>query len=382
MPVDPSIQVLLDSMAGSDTPDLSDMSVPDARAMMAMLTVVDGEPEPVDDVTDPDDPRARGRHPGAHLPQRRARAAAGAGLVPRRRLGDRRPRERRPDLTQAGQPIRRGRRVGRLPAGPRAPVPRRGRTTAGPRSSGWRPTRPSIGGDPDRLAVGGDSAGGNLAAVVAVKASQSGGPALRHQLLVYPAVDLTASFPSIDSNGEGYLLTKKSMLWFMDHYLGDGATRKDPLVSPAVRRRPLRRGSGHRVHRRVRPAARRGRGLRGAPLRVRRRLRLPLLRRHDPRLLRHGRPSPRSPSRPWTRPAPASAPPSPSRPLPPFRNWASAYSESDGFHAQFAGVGRRAQSLKAGRTSRPISSIDCITLSWGILNGLTRQSSRSQPAAS
>ena len=47
----PSIQVLLDSMAGSDTPELSDMSVPDARAMMAMLTVVDGEPEPVDDVT-------------------------------------------------------------------------------------------------------------------------------------------------------------------------------------------------------------------------------------------------------------------------------------------------------------------------------------------
>ncbi len=46
-------------MAGSDTPDLSDMSVPDARAMMAMLTAVDGEPEPVDDVTTQDDPGSR-----------------------------------------------------------------------------------------------------------------------------------------------------------------------------------------------------------------------------------------------------------------------------------------------------------------------------------
>jgi len=55
---------------------------------------------------------------------------------------------------------------------------------------------------------------------------------LRHQLLVYPAVDLTLSFPSIDENGEGYLLTKDSMVWFWDHYLraaGDGA---EPYASP------------------------------------------------------------------------------------------------------------------------------------------------------
>jgi acetyl esterase len=88
-----------------------------------------------------------------------------------------------------------------------------------------------IGGDATRLAVGGDSAGGNLAAVVAAKAAQAGGPQLRHQLLVYPATDLTFSYPSIDSNGDGYLLTKKSMRWFVDHYLGN-ADPKDPIVSP------------------------------------------------------------------------------------------------------------------------------------------------------
>ena len=65
---------------------------------------------------------------------------------------------------------------------------------------------------------------------MAIKARDAGIP-LRHQLLVYPAVDLTLSFPSIDENGEGYLLTKDSMVWFTDHYVG-GADPKDPQISP------------------------------------------------------------------------------------------------------------------------------------------------------
>ena len=79
----------------------------------------------------------------------------------------------------------------------------------------------SINGDPDRLAVAGDSAGGNLAAVVSLMARDNGGPALRAQILVYPATDLTMSHPSIEENGEGYLLTKESMDWFMGHYRPD-----------------------------------------------------------------------------------------------------------------------------------------------------------------
>ena len=86
-----------------------------------------------------------------------------------------------------------------------------------------------IGGDPARVAVGGDSAGGNLSAVVANEV-----PGLLFQLLVYPVVDLTFSSPSMDENAEGYLLTKASMEWFAGHYLAGGGDPKDPRVSPLL----------------------------------------------------------------------------------------------------------------------------------------------------
>ena len=86
-----------------------------------------------------------------------------------------------------------------------------------------------LGIDAGRVAVGGDSAGGNLAALVALEF----GRRLRHQLLVYPATDLTLGHPSIDENADGYLLTKASMQWFVAHYLdGSGRSADDPALSP------------------------------------------------------------------------------------------------------------------------------------------------------
>src|SRR5258706_131652 len=76
--------------------------------------------------------------------------------------------------------------------------------------------------DANRIAVAGDSAGGNLAAVVPQLARDRGGPAIAFQLLIYPVTDLTMSQPSIDENGEGYMLTAAGLRWFYDHYLGDG----------------------------------------------------------------------------------------------------------------------------------------------------------------
>jgi acetyl esterase len=86
--------------------------------------------------------------------------------------------------------------------------------------------------DPRRMAVGGDSAGGNLAAVVAQQLRDDG-PAVQFQLLVYPVTDVRLSHPSIDQNADGYLLTKADMLWFREHYVGDHGWT-DPLVSPLL----------------------------------------------------------------------------------------------------------------------------------------------------
>ena len=83
-----------------------------------------------------------------------------------------------------------------------------------------------LGGDRRRVAVGGDSAGGNLAAVVA---QRLGG--LAYQVLAYPVTDATWSQPSIRELGDGYLLTADMLRWFGDHYLG-GADPTDPEVSP------------------------------------------------------------------------------------------------------------------------------------------------------
>lgn len=90
-----------------------------------------------------------------------------------------------------------------------------------------------LGAAGDRLAVAGDSAGGNLAAVVAQMARDRGGPRLRFQLLVYPATDATFETPSYRDNAEGYLLTTADMHWFWDHYLGDAPQRgREAYASP------------------------------------------------------------------------------------------------------------------------------------------------------
>ena len=73
--------------------------------------------------------------------------------------------------------------------------------------------------DPERIAVGGDSAGGNLAAVVALDARETGGPALAYQLLIYPATDQRGGFASHERNGDGYLLTRRHIEYFRGCYL-------------------------------------------------------------------------------------------------------------------------------------------------------------------
>ena len=89
-----------------------------------------------------------------------------------------------------------------------------------------------LGGDGARVAVAGDSAGGNLAAIVAQLARDYGRPPIAFQLLVYPVTDYEFTSPSMIENAEGYFLTVQSMRWFFGHYLGTEAQGADPRVSP------------------------------------------------------------------------------------------------------------------------------------------------------
>jgi acetyl esterase len=89
----------------------------------------------------------------------------------------------------------------------------------------------ALGGVQHRLAVAGDSAGGNLAAVVALGARDRGGPAIAFQLLVYPALDAAGDTASWREYADGYHLTADGMRWYWDHYLG-GADGAAPDASP------------------------------------------------------------------------------------------------------------------------------------------------------
>lgn len=91
---------------------------------------------------------------------------------------------------------------------------------------------PDFNGDPARIAVGGESAGGNLAAVVSLMARDRGGPKLVYQLLIYPATGSGPDTPSMRENAEGYMLTREDGKWFLNHYLSSEADRQNPYLAP------------------------------------------------------------------------------------------------------------------------------------------------------
>lgn len=88
----------------------------------------------------------------------------------------------------------------------------------------------SLGIDNTRMAVGGDSAGGNLAAAVALAEIVP----LKFQMLIYPAVDMQMNSPSINENANAPILTKAVMTWFVNHYMNNDADRKNMKASPMI----------------------------------------------------------------------------------------------------------------------------------------------------
>lgn len=86
--------------------------------------------------------------------------------------------------------------------------------------------------NPDQIGVAGDSAGGNLAAAVALKARDVRGPKVAFQILIYPATDHKFDYPSMIENSEGYLLTRDAMRWYWNQYVNSDADFQNPYVLP------------------------------------------------------------------------------------------------------------------------------------------------------
>ncbi len=228
--LDPALKTVLDQLAATGGPALSDMPPTEAREMYKLLATMDGGPEEVDSLVTREIEGVPCRvYRGKGAPRGPRPVLAwfhGGGWV----IGD----LDTADATASKLANRSGCVVVSVDyrLAPEHPFP-------APLDDCWSVTRwlaeggaSSIGGDPKALAVGGDSAGGNLAAVVALVARDAGVD-LRHQLLVYPVTDLSAESASYQENGDGYLLTADSMRWFIGHYTTP-EQRKEWKASPLL----------------------------------------------------------------------------------------------------------------------------------------------------
>ncbi|MDN4173780.1 alpha/beta hydrolase [Nocardioides sp. SOB77] len=233
MPIDPQLDVLLQLMAGSGHPPMWEQTPEDARRGFRVLTVDLRDPASVPEVAAVEDVTVPGA--AGSLPARVYRPRADAGPLPTVAffhgggfvIGDLDTH----DLTC--------RTIATLcdavvvsvdyRLAPEHPFP------AAPddalAAARWvSDSLADLGGD-DRMGVAGDSAGGNLSAVVAQAFRDEGRP-LAGQLLVYPVTDMGGSYPSHTENAEGFFLDSRTMAWFGAQYVGDPSALGDPRLSP------------------------------------------------------------------------------------------------------------------------------------------------------
>lgn len=231
MPLDPQAQALLDQLTALGAPPLNELSPPDARVAAQALGTLSGTPEAVATVENRTIPG-----PAGELPVR-IYTPAGSGPFPALvffhgggwMIGDLDTQDG-PCRTLANGAacivVSVDYRLAPEHKFPAAPEDTYAATK-------WvAANAASINVDPTRLAVGGDSAGGNLTAVTAQMARDRGGPRLAFQLLIYPVTDGACDTMSYRDNADGYLLTKDMMQWFWNHYVRNGVDRQNPMASP------------------------------------------------------------------------------------------------------------------------------------------------------
>ena len=230
MPLDPEAKMLLEQLTTVVRP-FEELSVEEARAAIVTLSAAAGEGEPVARVENRTLPGPRGEIPvRVYTPEGRAPFPVlvyfhgGGWVIGNLETHDGLCRH----LANAAHCV-----VVSVDyrLAPEHPFPASGEDAYA--ATRWvAGNAAALGGDAKRIAVGGDSAGGNLSAVVSLMARDRGGPPIVFQLLVYPATDLPSANMSYRENAEGYFLTAKSMRWFFAHYCGANPDASDPYLCP------------------------------------------------------------------------------------------------------------------------------------------------------
>ena len=225
MPLDPTVEVMLQQMAEAQGPALNEMSPPEAREMYRTLNEASPKPE----VTSVEDRKA------GEIPIRIYKVSEqgeqpvvvffhGGGWV----IGDLETHDsacRQLAIAAKCTVIAVDYRLA-----PEHPFPASIDDCF--EATKWvAENAVSLGVDAGKLSVAGDSAGGNLAACVCLKARDASGPAIGFQLLIYPVTDASMNTESYEANKDGYMLTRDGMQWFWDHYTG-GQQVNNPHASP------------------------------------------------------------------------------------------------------------------------------------------------------
>ena len=235
MPLDPRARQFLDQLNASGMPPLENMSAPEARLATAALLAMQGEPQAVATVENRRIPGPSGELPiRVYTPTGGPHPVVvyfhGGGWV----IGDLESHDGVCRALANGVPATVVSVDYRLAPEHRFPAAADDCWAA----TRWVAEHGAALGDVSRIAVGGDSAGGNLAAVVSLMARDRGGPRIAYQLLVYPVTDASLDTPSYRENADGYLLTRSVMEWFWNHYT-KATDRESPYASP-LRARDLK----------------------------------------------------------------------------------------------------------------------------------------------